>query len=228
MDNDKLARFITGLGRFNNYGSTVAQTKKALETGCTSHLRQENDDAVIFVDCLKAINEVMNQEFSVASIIAINAQFDGDSNEQPQNPGYLRDGHEFPHCDIIMVPLWPGEEEMVVHRPPIKVEEQDLEKIINEWKNSKKDETESWEMFAKIACLQPFQDGNKRTALIATNHALGALKSQDYILPPSGYHFNEFMNNLLQYYYHSKDDGHDDALKRFANFATTHGKIRQS
>lgn len=31
MDNMKLARFITSLGRFNDYGSTVAQTKKALE-----------------------------------------------------------------------------------------------------------------------------------------------------------------------------------------------------
>lgn len=28
MDNMKLARFITSLGRFNDYGSTVAQTKK--------------------------------------------------------------------------------------------------------------------------------------------------------------------------------------------------------
>ena len=43
-----------------HYGSTVAQSQKALEDKCTSHLNQENDDVVIFSDCLKAINEVLN------------------------------------------------------------------------------------------------------------------------------------------------------------------------
>jgi len=225
MDNQKLAEFITGLGRFNDYGSTVAQTQKALEDKCTSHLNQENDDVVIFSDCLKAINKVLNLEFDINSIILINAQFDGDSDEQPKNPGRLRDGLKYPHTDKIIVKLWPGDNGIVIHEPPVQVDEINLKKIVDIWTESEKTKVEAWQLFARLACLQPFQDGNKRTALIAANHALGTLKNQDYILPPTGRHFNQFMGDLLEYYFYSNTPDEDSALSSFATFATTYGKL---
>jgi len=225
MDNGKLAEFITGLGRFNDYGSTVAQTKKALESECTSYLNQENDDVVIFSDCLKAINKVLNLEFEVSSIILVNSQFDGDSDEQPKNPGRLRDGLKYPHTDKIMVKLWPGDNGTVIHEPPLQIEKSDLQKIVDEWIHSEKDEVEAWQLFAKLACLQPFQDGNKRTALISANHALGRLESQNYIVPPTGRNFNRFMTELLEYYYYSRKPNGSNALNNFATFASTYGKL---
>ena len=42
-DNEKLARFITSLGKFNDYGNTVAQTREALEQNSSLPLRQDND-----------------------------------------------------------------------------------------------------------------------------------------------------------------------------------------
>jgi len=225
MDNGRLAEFIAGLGRFNDYGSTVAQTKKAIDTKCTSHLNQENDDVVIFSDCLKAINKVLDLEFDINSIILVNSQFDGDSDEQPKNPGRLRDGLKYPHTDKIMVKLWPGDDGIVIHEPPLQIDKSDLQKIVDEWAKSEKTKAEAWQLFARLACLQPFQDGNKRTALISANHALGTLITQDYILPPTGRHFNRFMTDLLEYYFYSNEPNADNALNHFATFATTYGKL---
>ena len=39
---DKLARFIASLGSLNEYGSTIAQTKKALETENLTYLSSQN------------------------------------------------------------------------------------------------------------------------------------------------------------------------------------------
>ncbi|MCL1989504.1 MAG: Fic family protein [Defluviitaleaceae bacterium] len=229
IDNGKLAAFITGLGRFNDYGSTVAQTKRALETSCTSHLEQANDDVVIFSDCLKAINKVMDLDFDVTSIIAINAQFDGKSDEQPKNPGRLRDGLKYPHTDKIMVKLWPGDDGIVTYEPPLQIDESDLQRMVDEWIDAKRTRMNAWKLFAKLACLQPFQDGNKRTALITANHALGTLKTQDYLLPPTGRHFNHFMSELLAYYFYSNTPARsEDVLNDFADFATLYGNLKKS
>lgn len=73
MNNEKLARFITILGRFNDYGSTVAQTKAALDSGSVEPLRKDNDDRVIFEDTLRAIKTIQSLPFNRAAIIAINA-----------------------------------------------------------------------------------------------------------------------------------------------------------
>jgi len=207
-DNKKLAEFITRLGKFNDYGSTVSQTLKALETSSTESLRQDNDDVIIFEDTLKGIRAVKEQEFSVESIIAINAQFTGDSDEQPQNPGLLRDGLLRPHTDKTMIKLWPlVNGSLLAYYPPLQVDEWNLKNIVEEWEDSSKTIKDGWLIFAKLAKLQPFQDGNKRTALIAANLAIGALETQDYLMPPSGRKFHPFMNALLGYYGVGLEDG---------------------
>jgi len=225
MDNNKLAVFISGLGRFNDYGSTVAQTKKALDNKCTSYLNQDADDVVIFSDCLKAITEVTNQTFNVDSIILVNSLFNGESDEQPKNPGRLRDGLKYPHTDKIIVKLWPGDDGIVIHEPPLQIDKFDLLEVVDLWNNSSKSKADAWRLFARLACLQPFQDGNKRTALICANHALGNLITQDYIVPPTGRHFNQFMTNLLEFYFYSKKVDEEIYLNYFVDFALTSNSL---
>ncbi|MFZ2576411.1 MAG: Fic family protein [Lactococcus hircilactis] len=201
MDNKKLAKFIAALGKFNDYGSTVEQTKKALDAGSTAPLRGDNDDRVIFEDTIKAINAVKQTEFSWETIIAINSEFTGDSGEQPYHAGRLRDSVLDPIRDHIYVPLWPSAAgEDVKYYPPAQIDELDLMEIVTTWDKSPKTDKDAWRMFASLAKLQPFQDGNKRTALLTINHAIGALESQDYLMPPTGRQYNQFMDNLLGFY----------------------------
>ncbi|MFK4926713.1 Fic family protein [Lactococcus garvieae] len=219
MDNKRLAQFITNLGQFNNYGSTVAQTQKALEIGSSHPLNSNNDDRVIFEDTLKAIKKVLPIEFGSESIIAINAQFTGDSDEQPYHPGKLRWALQDPR-DKIYVPLWPSLEGGAVnYTPPLAIEKEDLESIAQEWRASSKQIHHAWTIFARLAKLQPFQDGNKRTALIAANHALGALETQNYLMPPTGRHYKIFMDNLMTFYgaglEGAEDISENEALKNF-------------
>lgn len=81
MDNKALAYFITSLGSLNNYGSTVAQTKKALDENSIKPLRQNKDDIAIFNDTLKGIHVIKKYGFSTEGIIAINKEFDSISDE---------------------------------------------------------------------------------------------------------------------------------------------------
>ncbi|MFQ6324118.1 Fic family protein [Lactococcus garvieae] len=223
MDNKKLAQFITNLGQFNDYGSTVAQTQKALEIGSSHPLNANNDDKVIFEDTLKAIKTVLPMAFDAQSIITINSQFTGDSDEQPYHPGKLRWALQDPR-DKIYVPLWPSIEGGAVNYvPPTTIDEEDLTDIVSEWEESSKEIRDAWKIFARLAKLQPFQDGNKRTALIAANHALGALATQDYIMPPTGRHYKIFMDNLMTFYGAGLEGAEDinekEALHQFLNKA---------
>ena len=49
MDNTALARFITSFGSLNGYGSSVAQTKKALDDRNTKPLEQSEKDIGILI-----------------------------------------------------------------------------------------------------------------------------------------------------------------------------------
>lgn len=64
-DNTALAQFIASFGSLNGYGSTVAQTKKALDTGNTNALEQDNEDVPIFKDALAGIKAVKKDGFTV-------------------------------------------------------------------------------------------------------------------------------------------------------------------
>jgi hypothetical protein len=88
-DNTALAVFIKSLGTLNDYASSIAQTKKALDIG-SSQLLSSKDDQVIFEDALKGIKKIQKIVFTAQGIIAINKEFDGDSKEQPTRPGHLR------------------------------------------------------------------------------------------------------------------------------------------
>lgn len=66
---------------------------------------------------------------------------------------------------------------------------------------SKQKEIDFFLFFCELSKLQPFQDGNKRTTLLAANQAVNAFETENYLVLP----FNDldrldFMTSLLRYY----------------------------
>lgn len=198
MDNTALAKFITSLGSLNNYGSTVLQTKKALDQKSTKPLRQNADDIAIFTDALKGIEAIKKNGFSTEGIIEINKQFDSPSEEQPTMPGHLRNAF-YNSDDQIAIILDRHSNE--AYFPPEVISRQDLDQIVDEFDRSDKKETDAWKVFVKLSKLQPFQDGNKRTALIAANGALNTFETGDYLtLPFNDLDRVDFTTSLMRYY----------------------------
>lgn len=198
MDNTALAHFISSLGTLNSYGSTVYQTKLALDMKSTQPLRQDNDDVAIFNDALKGIDAIKQIGFSVDGIIAINSQFDSQSDEQPKLPGHLRNAY-YNSDDNTAIIL--GEHSTNSYFPPEVVTCMDLSEIVDAYEFSEQTVADAWRVFAKIAKLQPFQDGNKRTGLIAANAAYGTFETGEYlILPTNDLDRAEFMIALMRYY----------------------------
>lgn len=211
-NNTALARFITSLGSLNDYGSSVLQTKKALDTHSTKHLRQNNDDIAIFKDSLKGIDVIKKTGFSTDGVIAINKQFDSQSDEQPSMPGHLRNAY-YNEDDRIGIVIDKKSHEY--YTPKEIVTRADIDEIVEQFNNSPKSERDAWTVFAELAKLQPFQDGNKRTALIAANAALGSLESENYLVLP----FNDldrvdFTVGLMRYYVASNKDERIAAFNR--------------
>jgi len=212
MNNTALARFIASLGSLNGYGSTIYQTKKALDENSTKPLRQDRDDIAIFNDSLKGINAIKKIGFNTDGIIAINKEFDSPSDEQPNIPGHLRNSYYNPD-DRTAILI--SSDSTDAYFPPDVISRNDLDDIVTTFNNSKKSEIDAWKVFADISKLQPFQDGNKRTALIAANSAIGALKNGNYlILPINDLDRAEFTLMLMRYYNAIDDDSKNTAFKR--------------
>ncbi len=181
MDNTALAKFIQSLGSLNNYGSSVYQTKKALDLKSTKPLRQNVDDIAIFVDSLKGIEAIKEKGFSVDGIIEVNKQFDSPSDEQPILPGHLRNSY-YNEDDRIAIVIDQASQEYYV--PKEVITRGDLQEIVDQFHESERTEKDAWLVFARLAKLQAFQDGNKRTALISANAAYGTFETEDYLLIP--------------------------------------------
>lgn len=63
--------------------------------------------------------------------------------------------------------------------------------------------------------MQPFQDGNKRTALIAANATLNTFNSKDYLtLPFDNIEHAAFMVNLMRFYRATTKEQENVALDR--------------
>ncbi len=124
MDNTALARFISSLGSLNGYGSTVFQTKQALDQGTTKPLNQTKKDIAIFTNTLQGIDAIKKIGFSCAGIIAINKQFDSPSKEQPKLPGHLRNVY-YNEDDRIAILV--DSKSTQAYYPPEVVRRQDIE-----------------------------------------------------------------------------------------------------
>jgi hypothetical protein len=222
-DNTALARFITSLGSLNSYGSTVLQTKQALDARSTKPLRQNVDDIAIYQDALKGISAIKQVGFSADGIIAINRVFDSPSDEEPNWPGHLRNAmyNENDRIGIIV-----DSKAKEAYFPPEHITKADIEKIVDRYKQSGHHERDAWRVFADLAKLQPFQDGNKRTALIAANAAYGTLENQNYLVFP----FNdldraEFTINLMRYYQATTPANEGQAFEKMLSFLPTNREV---
>lgn len=216
VDNAKLAQFITSLGSLNDYGSTVAQTKEALELKSTGPLKQDGEDVAIFQDALKGIAAIQRVGFSVDGIISVNQAFDTPSPEQPKLPGHLRNAY-YNEDDRIAVVV--GSNARQGYFPPEVVTRQDLQDIVDAFNASDKRDCDGWQVFARLSKLQPFQDGNKRTALIAANAAIGALSTQAYLLVPhNDLDRLDFTTSLMRYYIAENEAEEQQAFDRLLNF----------
>lgn len=199
MDLTKFAEFITALGSLNGYASTIAETKRALEMRNAQVLTRGQNDAIIFADAVKAIDAVHELPLTVDTIIQINKSFDGGGDEQPTMPGHLRNDVYNPELDSVSVIVNEVTQEAYFAQGVITRE--DIQTIIDEWQNSLKLGEDAWRLFARLAKLQPFQDGNNRTALIAANLAFGAYSTDNYLLIPARTADRyRFTADLMDYY----------------------------
>lgn len=212
VDNTALARFITSLGSLNSYGSTVAQTKQALDQKSSAPLNQHGEDVAIFEDAVKGIDAIKKIGFNVDGIIAINKSFDTPSDEQPGWPGHLRNAM-YNEDDRIAITV--DRQAQHAYFPPEMVTRDDLQRIVDNFDRSQRTETDAWRVFADLSKLQPFQDGNKRTALIAANSALETWKKEDYLtLPFNDLDRVDFTTSLMRYYAADTPDLENKAFER--------------
>lgn len=198
MTSTALAHFIVSLGSLNDYSSSAYQTQLALIEQDTRPLAQNNEDVAIFNNAVAGVHAANDTGFSATGIVAINAAFTTPAPGEPQWPGHLRDARHY-SADKTAILL--RAHSTAAYYPPAQVSMADLTKIVTTYQRSPQNEAAAWQVFASVAKLQPFQDGNKRTALIAANAAFGGMVHDDYLLLPLAEMDRiEFMVTLMRYY----------------------------
>jgi len=135
------------------------QTQQALERNASQPLNQDGDDVAVFEDALKGIDAIKKIGFSVDGIIAVNAQLNTPSSEQPTWPGHLRNAHDNAD-DRISLAL--DSQAREAYFPPDQITREDLQTIVDNFEKSTQKEVDAWKVFADLSKIQPFQDGNKR------------------------------------------------------------------
>ncbi|MBD5316600.1 MAG: Fic family protein [Bacteroides sp.] len=210
----------------NDYKSTVLQTKKALDLKDNSVLNNTSD-IFLLEDALDGIKAAINYGFTAEGIIAINKSFVHSEKEDPKFPGHLRTSKFYNPEDKIVVITDPNGTTKNAYYAPDDVFIEDIENIINAFNASNKTNNDAWRVFARIAKLQPFQDGNKRTALIAANAAKNTWSNQDYlVLPFNNQNHSDFMINLMKYYNASNDKEENMLLDNMFDLIPTPEQIQ--
>lgn len=214
-DNAARAQFITSFGSMNNYKSSVLQTKQALDLNNIGKLKSPETDGAIFKDALAGMAVAKDIGFSAEEIIAINKSFTNSESEDPKWPGHLRSSKYYNPDDSIVIITDPNGSTNDAYYAPADVTKADLERIVDQFNCSEKTKTDAWRVFAQISKLQPFQDGNKRTGLIAANSAYNTWQSEDYlVLPFNSIDHAEFMLNLMKYYLAEDEDQEERAFQK--------------
>ncbi|MDR1606064.1 MAG: Fic family protein [Streptococcaceae bacterium] len=210
MNNQKLAELIYGIGQYDGYNTSILQTEKNLEKHPENRVFASESDRYIFEDLLKAINYAKGlSNLTSQDVLAINAQMDSKQPGQPEAPGVLRD-----HLPIHVGDYVPPE---TVTLPML---DRQLQAVQGQTPQS------GWELYARLAKLQAFDNGNKRTALVASNVLVGSLsgKTSLYLTVPIDYRKLRFDANLMDYYLADDWDDHlpdeDFALQQFIEFAS--------
>jgi hypothetical protein len=222
-NNFALAHVIASIGSLNGYGSSIAQTQKALDTGNTKYLKQENEDVNIFKDIVAGIAAAKEYGFNVEGMIAINKAFTHSEVEDPIIPGHLRNAL-YNSDDNIAITV--DEHSQKAYIPPEVVSKDYLQGIVDDFENSDQSRFEAWKVFARLSKLQPFQDGNKRTALIAANSAMNVWRNEDYlVLPFNDLDKAEFSINLMRFYDASDSKAELAALKKMVALVPSQNEL---
>lgn len=209
MNTKKLAELIYSVAQYDGYNTSVLQTQKNLSSNKDEWQFSNENDRYIFEDLVKAIHYASNQsELTVDVFKGINAQMDSHKEGQPDDPGQLRNKVEIHVGDYI---------------PPRTVTEKMVQREISAVKG--KSVEDGWELYARLAKLQAFDNGNKRTALISANLLIGSLKgeTQTYLTIPTDFRRTQFDANLMYYYMADDFDDHlpdvQYSLQEFVRFA---------
>lgn len=210
MNESKLAQLIYSVAKYDGYNTSVLQTQKNLSSNKKDRKFSNPSDEYIFDDLVKAIEYASKQDKVTVDVLKkINGKMNSKKEGQPENPGVLRENVEVHAGEYV---------------PPKTVREATVKKAIDTVKEPSI--ASAWELYARLAKLQPFDDGNKRTALIAANLFIGSLngKNDNYLIIPTDFRRTQFDANLV-YYYHSDPWGEgmpdeDQTLSAFVSFAT--------
>lgn len=206
----KVAEMIYSIALYEGYQTTLKQTIINLQTSSQDRVFQNPRDQYIFDDLNEAIN--FGSQFSKVTVEifkGINFKMNSLGEGQPEHPGMLRKNVLISVGDY--VPLDTITEEMVQWQ---------LDAVQGSSIQS------SWELYARLAKLQAFDNGNKRTSLICANINSGALKddTDNFLMIPTDYKRVQFDTNL--YYYYMADDrdkqlpDEHHSLNKFINFAS--------
>lgn len=211
MNFEKLAQLIYSVAQYEGYNTSLLQTEKNLNSKPENWQFSSESDVYIFEDLLKAITYASKQTHLTVDVFkGINAQMDSKKSGQPERPRVLRQNIEIHVGDFM---------------PAMTVTDAMVARQISAVKGNTK--ADGWELYARLAKLQAFDNGNKRTALIAANLLTGALTGQSeyYLIVPTDYRKLRFDANLVDYYMADDWDDHmpDETftLKQFVDFAVS-------
>lgn len=147
--------------RFEDINLDIIKTKNLIENNLISEIRFDAENAIVVRNIINTLNFFRDAPFDTLEInrnlfININAML---AKEQALEVGKLRDGDVF--IDCIKDPI----------KPPIS---SDLDRCLFDLDNCNSANYRSLipESFSKLARMQPFFDGNKRSALFICNVAL--------------------------------------------------------
>lgn len=218
LDSKKLAEMIYSVAQYDGYNTSILQTQKNLRSRKTDWKFDSKKDEYIFTDLVKAISYAKSQSSLTLDVfLGINGQMDSKEPEQPERPGVLRNNVEINVAD---------------YYPPKTVTEEHVQTILNSIEgHSVKD---GWELYAKLAKLQAFDNGNKRTSLIAANLWIGALqdKTEQVLIIPTDFRRTQFDANLVYFYMANNWDEYTpdpkETLNNFVTFATDYTLTKQN
>lgn len=190
----QLAKLLYAMGRtFDGLQSTFTDTEEFLHTGNPNVLVSKADYNLL-LDLRQSADYTSHYDYAhrpidLDFIKGINAQL---TRTAAMDPGKLRDKHS---PVSVSTPL--GRYEPPVPDPGA------ITALVENTTRRKEDDdlTRAASLFAGLARMQPFGDGNKRTALLTANGLLiAAHNRQSFTVPTSDEDRNWFNRELAAYY----------------------------
>ena len=194
----QLARLLYAMGRtFDGLQSTFTATEEFLRTGDPNVLGSKADYNLL-LDLQQSADYTSHYDYAhrpidLQFIKSINAQL---TRTAAMDPGRLRDKHS---PVSVSTPLGRYE-------PPVPDPDAITALVENSIRRKEDDDlTKATNLFAGLARMQPFGDGNKRTALLTANGLLIAAHNQQPLTVPTSDKDRTWFNRELAAYYLRED-----------------------